>query len=60
MSCNAIRTAMENFSDCEPTLNGARIATHCLYPSFESVHVYVVKEGDAFTVHDGKDRKSVV
>ncbi|MBY5591324.1 hypothetical protein HFO49_28295 [Rhizobium leguminosarum] len=45
---------MAGFEACEPTLDGARIATHCLYPSFESVHVYVVKDGDAFIVHDGK------
>lgn len=54
MSCDAIRTAMADYGICEPTNDGARIATHCLYPSFESVHVYVVKEGDAFIVHDGK------
>lgn len=53
MSCEAISLAMSGFDVCEPTLDGARVATHCLYPSFESVHVYVVKEGDYFTVHDG-------
>ena len=54
MSCDAIRLAMADFDACEPTLDGSRIATHCLYPSFESVHVYVVKEGETFVVHDGK------
>ncbi|WP_147306433.1 hypothetical protein [Methylovirgula sp. 4M-Z18] len=38
---------------CENTLDGARIATHCLYPSFETVYVYVVKMGDDYRVHDG-------
>lgn len=54
MDCKAVRTAMADFDVCEPTLDGARIATHCLYPSFEAVHVYVVKDGDNFIVHDGK------
>jgi hypothetical protein len=53
MICEDIRSAMNMFDACEPTLDGARVATHCLYPSFESVHVYVVKEGDGFLVHDG-------
>jgi hypothetical protein len=53
MICADIRSAMETFDACEPTLDGARVATHCLYPSFESVYVYVVKEGDGFLVHDG-------
>lgn len=45
---------MAVFDACEPTLDGSRIATHCLYPSFESVFVYVVKTGDTYVVHDGK------
>jgi hypothetical protein len=53
MTCDAIRAAMAAFEDCEETLDGSRIATHCLYPSFESVHVYVVKVGDGYRVHDG-------
>jgi hypothetical protein len=35
------------------TADGARITTHCLYPSFEAVHVYVVKVDNKFIVHDG-------
>lgn len=54
MSCEAIRSAMAVFDACEPTLDGSRIATHCLYPSFETVFVYVVKAGDTYIVHDGK------
>lgn len=52
MDCDAIRSAMRGFDDCHPTADGARIATHCLYPSFEVVHVFVVREHDTFTVHD--------
>lgn len=44
---------MAEFSECEQTPEGARIATHCLYPSFENVHVFVAKVGDGFNIHDG-------
>lgn len=54
MSCDVIRSAMAGFDVCEATADGARMATHCLYPSFEAVHVFVVKEGDTFTVHDNR------
>src|SRR5262249_37529349 len=37
----------------EQTEHGARIATHCLYPSFENVRVFAAKIGDGFSVHDG-------
>lgn len=53
MSCDDIRKALADFSECEQTPEGARIATHCLYPSFENVRVFVAKVGDGFTVHDG-------
>lgn len=54
MICELLRTAMADFNACKTTLDGARIATHCLYPSFEAVHVYIVKDGETFIVHDGK------
>jgi hypothetical protein len=53
MTCDDIRRAMADFGVCEQTPEGARIATHCLYPSFEHVRVFVAKIGDGFTVHDG-------
>jgi len=53
MSCEEIRAALSMFDTCEETPDGARIATHCLYPSFESVRIYVAKTGDSFRVHDG-------
>lgn len=55
MTCNVVASALAGFRRCEQTADGARIATHCLYPSSESVHVYVVKMGDTFLVHDGGD-----
>jgi hypothetical protein len=54
MSCDEIRAALSAFNVCEETDNGSRIATHCLYPSFEPVHIYVAKIGDGFRVHDGR------
>jgi hypothetical protein len=53
MNCDAVRKAMAEFDACEETSEGSRIATHCLYPSFEHVRVFVAKVGDGFTVHDG-------
>ncbi len=53
MICESIRKALSDFNACEDTLDGARVATHCLYPSFETVQVYVVKMGDGYKVHDG-------
>jgi len=44
---------MADFAGCEETPEGARIATHCLYPSFEHVRVFVARLGDGYTVHDG-------
>ena len=42
-----------DFLACEQTEEGARIATHCLYPSFESVRISVARMGDNYIVHDG-------
>jgi hypothetical protein len=53
MTCEDIRKAMADFDGCEQTPEGSRIATHCLYPSFEHVRVFVAKMGDGYTVHDG-------
>lgn len=53
MICEDVRTALGALEGCLDTDEGARIATHCLYPSFEPVHVFVAKVGDGFKVHDG-------
>lgn len=53
MVCEEIRSAMATFATCEETSDGARIATHCLYPSYETAHVYVVRVGNHYRVHDG-------
>ncbi|THD43879.1 MAG: hypothetical protein E7774_11890 [Bradyrhizobium sp.] len=54
MPCAEISSALSEFARCEETPLGARIATHCLYPSFEPVHVFVAKVGDEYRVHDGR------
>jgi len=53
MPCDAVHRALIEFGRCDETLDGARVRTHCLYPSFESVFVYVAKVGDTYFVHDG-------
>jgi hypothetical protein len=53
MVCDELRSAISSFTTCEETSDGARIATHCLYPSFETAHVYVVRVGEQYRVHDG-------
>lgn len=54
MPCGEISAALRDFAVCEETPDGARLATHCLYPSFETVFVYVVKVGDGYRIHDGR------
>lgn len=56
--CDTIRDALSGFDVCEDTNDGARVPTHCLYPSFELVHAYVVKRGDGYVVHDGGEAAS--
>jgi hypothetical protein len=53
MSCASLSSFFGTFAACEETPDGARVATHCLYPSFDAVHVYVVRVDDKFYVHDG-------
>lgn len=59
MACDDIHKALASFSECEETPEGARIATHCLYPSFKSVKVFVAKVGDGFNLHDGSGAYNV-
>jgi hypothetical protein len=54
MPCADILTALSDFGACVETPDGARVATHCLYPSFETVYVFVSKIGDGYHVHDGR------
>tara|TARA_R110002074_G_scaffold381650_1_gene560870 strand:+ start:618 stop:1364 length:747 start_codon:yes stop_codon:yes gene_type:complete len=53
MICDDVRAALSSFDLCVETDEGARVSTHCLYPSFSTVHVYVAKLGDGYHIHDG-------
>ncbi|WP_316184253.1 hypothetical protein [Bradyrhizobium sp. SZCCHNRI1003] len=52
-ACDEITAALSLYEVCSETEQGTRITTHCLYPSFEPVSVFVVRFGDGFRVHDG-------
>lgn len=52
MKCDLIVAALSDLQ-CEETAEGARILTHCLYPNFERVAVYVQTHLDGYLVHDG-------
>lgn len=52
MICEDIRAAMGAGEICEETEAGARVTTHCLYPSFDPVSVFVVKIGSGYRVSD--------
>jgi hypothetical protein len=54
MPCAEVSVALSGFSACEETSDGARVATHCLYPSFEPVLVYIIKVGNGYRIHDGR------
>ena len=53
MICEDIIAAMGAGQVCEETEQGARFVTHCLYPSFTPVAVFVTKLGDGYRVTDG-------
>lgn len=53
LDCAVVHAAMDRFEACARTSEGLRVTTHCLYPAFEQVEVFVVGHGDGFIVHDG-------
>lgn len=53
MNCEELRRLFAKHEYCEATDRGLRIATHCYYPSFDRVWVYVSQYGDGFRVTDG-------
>lgn len=53
LDCSRISDVMAGYYQCESTDTGARISTHCMYPSFEQVSVFIVNFGDDIVVHDG-------
>jgi hypothetical protein len=53
MICEKVHAALSEFDVCSESEEGARVVTHCLYPSFDTVNVFVARLGDGFRVHDG-------
>lgn len=53
MSCDEIHSALETLSSCTETDQGSCVTTHCRYPSFDPVNVFIVGYGDGYKVHDG-------
>jgi hypothetical protein len=53
MLCAQITDALAQLSRCTVTVEGSRVTTQCLYPSFEPVQVFVAGYGEGFKVHDG-------
>lgn len=53
MICEDIRAALGAGEICEESDAGARVITHCLYPSFTPVAIFVTKLGDGYRVTDG-------
>lgn len=53
LDCSLINSALDQFGGCESSDHGYRVVTHCLYPSFEPVAVFVRREHQGFRVHDG-------
>lgn len=53
MNCEELRHLFAKHEYCEVTDHGLRIATHCYYPSFDRVWIYVSQHGDGFRVTDG-------
>lgn len=52
MKCDMVLSALVKMQ-CEETEDGARVLTHCLYPNFTQVPVFVQTHLDGFLVHDG-------
>lgn len=53
LDCNFVNSKLDQFATCERTEDGIKVSTHCMYPSFDQVDVFVVGVGDGFIVHDG-------
>lgn len=51
--CKDVHAALGAGEICLETDAGARVVTHCLYPSFQPVIVFVSKLGDGYRVSDG-------
>ncbi|MCK0095472.1 hypothetical protein MWU60_07805 [Yoonia sp. F2084L] len=55
MKCDLIIKALHLADECQETSRGSKVRTHCLYPSFEAVFVYVQSHPHGFMVTDAGD-----
>lgn len=53
MNCDDLLSALNVLPFCEPTEDGLRVRTHCLYPSADPVFTYVGKLNQGYLVSDG-------
>jgi hypothetical protein len=53
MICEDVKAALAEGDFCQEGDNGATVVTHCMYPSFDPVHVSIVKIGDGYEISDG-------
>lgn len=53
MKCDELRSLLERDAVCQETEYGTRIVTHCLYPSFDQVSVFISRWGEGFRITDG-------
>lgn len=53
VQCADLDAAFRAVPECVITKDGTRFTTHCLYPSFEPVDVFVTPGTPGFMVHDG-------
>lgn len=53
MNCEFLHSLMSQHDACEVTERGVRFETHCYYPSFDRVAVYVSQHGQGYRITDG-------
>lgn len=58
MDCEMLHALMNERTFCERTEYGHKFLTHCYYPSFDRVAIYVSQFGDGYVVSDGGDAAS--
>lgn len=59
IDCGLIKSCMDRFERCSQTELGLKVSTHCLYPSFEQVDVYIIQTGDSFVIHDNSEASRI-
>lgn len=53
MNCADLDSLLTRTPSCIEVEGGARLTTHCLYPSSDPVHVFIGKRAEGFRVTDG-------